>query len=249
MQSDRMHPHEHLRPPPIAAVASRDVRLVAEGAEVCANRCRILLDSRVHADRLAITREVPVARDVGKYSDESRAELERLVRQADERVAEDKVAVIQGACLAPSAGGEHAVIRGEVEKPSVGEHQPGNRFPAARDRAAIRFDSAEAAASKARDYVVGGDALDRNRRAVDGRHPGSGCDAPDVIAHAGGRDVTLVSDTAADWLAVTRVMVGAEDTELGVAHLHAPLQLLQASLVNGAEGLDGAHCITPLPLS
>src|SRR3989442_11170227 len=127
MQSDRMHPHEHLRPPPIAAVASRDVRLVAEGAEVCANRCRILLDSRVHADRLAITREVPVARDVGKYSDESRAELERLVRQADERVAEDKVAVIQGACPAPSARGEQAGVPGGGQKPPLWGQHAGKR--------------------------------------------------------------------------------------------------------------------------
>jgi hypothetical protein len=33
-------------------------------------------------------------------------------------------------------------------------------------------------------------------------------------------------------------MIGAEDAELGVARLHAALELLQASLVHCAEGLD-----------
>src|SRR5690348_775578 len=36
-------------------------------------------------------------------------------------------------------------------------------------------------------------------------------------------------------------MVGAEDADLGVARLHAPLELVEAPLVDGAECLDRAH--------
>src|SRR6266511_6068190 len=62
--------------------------------------------------------------------------------------------------------------------------------------------------------------------------------AADVVTHAGGRHVALVSDATADRLRVARVMIGAEDAELGVACLHATLELLEASLVHCAEGLD-----------
>ena len=65
--------------------------------------------------------------------------------------------------------------------------------------------------------------------------------APDVVAHTRRRDVALVGDAAADRLRVAGVMVGAEHAELGVAGRHAPLELLQAPLVDGAERLDRAH--------
>ena len=51
-------------------------------------------------------------------------------------------------------------------------------------------------------------------------------------------DVALVGDAAADRLRVARVMVGAENAELGVARRHAALQLLEAALVHVAERLD-----------
>ena len=51
--------------------------------------------------------------------------------------------------------------------------------------------------------------------------------AADVVADARRRDVALVGDAAADRLAVARVVVGAEHAELGVAGLHAPLELLR----------------------
>ena len=53
---------------------------------------------------------------------------------------------------------------------------------------------------------------------------------------------------AADRLAVARVVVGAEHAELGVARLHAPLELLQAPLVDGPERLDRGHLRPPCPL-
>ena len=62
--------------------------------------------------------------------------------------------------------------------------------------------------------------------------------AADVVAHTGRRDVALVGDAAADRLRVARVVVGAEDAERGVARLHAALELLEAALVDRAEGLD-----------
>src|SRR5262249_7920381 len=65
--------------------------------------------------------------------------------------------------------------------------------------------------------------------------------AADVVAHAGRRDVALVGDRAADRLAVPRVVIGAEHAELGVACGHAALQLPEAPLIHGAEGLDRAH--------
>src|SRR5207237_6459987 len=65
--------------------------------------------------------------------------------------------------------------------------------------------------------------------------------AADVVADARRRDVALVGDAAADRLAVAGVVVGTEDAELGVAGLHAPLQLVEASLVDGSERLDRAH--------
>ncbi len=73
--------------------------------------------------------------------------------------------------------------------------------------------------------------------------------AADVVADARGRDVALVGDAAADRLRVARVMVGAEHAELGVARLHAPLELLEAPLVDGAEGLDRAHLLPPFILT
>ena len=72
--------------------------------------------------------------------------------------------------------------------------------------------------------------------------------AADVVADARGRDVALVGDAAADRLAVARVVVGAEHAELGVARLHAALELLEAALVDGAEGLDRAHLLPPFIL-
>ena len=65
--------------------------------------------------------------------------------------------------------------------------------------------------------------------------------AADVVADARRRDVALVGDAAADRLAVARVMVGAEHAEVGVAGLHAALELLEAALVDRAERLDLAH--------
>ena len=56
--------------------------------------------------------------------------------------------------------------------------------------------------------------------------------AADVVADAGGRDVALVGDAAADRLAVARVMVGAEHAERGFAGLHAALELLEAAGVD-----------------
>ena len=50
--------------------------------------------------------------------------------------------------------------------------------------------------------------------------------------------MSLVSDSAADRLAVARVMVGAEHAVLGVAGLHAALKLLEAALVDRTERLD-----------
>ena len=69
--------------------------------------------------------------------------------------------------------------------------------------------------------------------------------AADVVADARRRDVALVGDAAADRLRVARVMVGAEHAELGVARLHAPLELLEAAFVDGAKGLDRAHLAPP----
>ena len=66
----------------------------------------------------------------------------------------------------------------------------------------------------------------------------------DVVADARRRHVPLVGDAAADRLRVTRVMVGAEHAELGVARLHASLELLQAPLVDVAECLD-LHLVPP----
>ena len=65
--------------------------------------------------------------------------------------------------------------------------------------------------------------------------------AADVVADTRGRHEALVGHGAADRLRVARVMVSAEDAELGIARLQAPLELLQAPRVHGAEGLDRAH--------
>ncbi len=62
--------------------------------------------------------------------------------------------------------------------------------------------------------------------------------AADVVADTRRGHVALVGDAAADRLAVARVMVGAEHAEVGVARLHASLELLEAPLVDGAKGLD-----------
>src|SRR5262249_36984189 len=51
--------------------------------------------------------------------------------------------------------------------------------------------------------------------------PGRLVAAADVVAHPGWGDVALIGDAAADRLAVAGVMVRAEHTELGVAHVHA----------------------------
>jgi hypothetical protein len=74
--------------------------------------------------------------------------------------------------------------------------------------------------------------------------------AADVVADAGRRDEALVGDTATDRPAVPRVVVGAEHTELPIAGLHAPLQLVEAPLVDGSERLDRAHwCASFLSMS
>src|SRR5581483_1806076 len=73
--------------------------------------------------------------------------------------------------------------------------------------------------------------------------------AADVVADAGRRHVALVGDATADRLAVARVMVGAENAEVGVAGRHAALELLEAARVHVAEGLDRAHRIAPFALS
>jgi hypothetical protein len=62
--------------------------------------------------------------------------------------------------------------------------------------------------------------------------------AADVVADAGGGDVALVGHRAADRLGVAGVMVGAEYAELGVARLHAALELLEAAPVDGSERRD-----------
>ena len=62
--------------------------------------------------------------------------------------------------------------------------------------------------------------------------------AADVVADSRRRDVALVGDASADRLGVARVMVGAEHAELRLTGRHAPLELLQAALVDGAERLD-----------
>src|ERR671935_3299242 len=68
--------------------------------------------------------------------------------------------------------------------------------------------------------------------------------AADVEADAGGRDVALVGDRAADRLRVARVMVGTEDAEVRVARVHAPLELVERPLVDRAERPDLAHLPT-----
>jgi hypothetical protein len=71
--------------------------------------------------------------------------------------------------------------------------------------------------------------------------PGRLVPASDVIPDARRRDIALVGDAASDRLAVARVMVGAEHAVVGVARVHAPLELREAALVDRPEGLDGAH--------
>ena len=44
--------------------------------------------------------------------------------------------------------------------------------------------------------------------------------ASDVEAHAANRDMLVVSDDAADWLRVTKMAVGAQDTAAHAAVLH-----------------------------
>src|SRR5207247_3506364 len=83
--------------------------------------------------------------------------------------------------------------------------------------------------------------LNWQRIPIGGRDASALGDATDVVADSGRRDVTLVSDAAADRLAVARMVVCAENAERGVARLHAPLELLQAALVDRTERLDRAH--------
>ncbi len=56
-----------------------------------------------------------------------------------------------------------------------------------------------------------------------------------------GRRVTAAERTAspaaADRLAVAGVMIGAQDAVLGIPGRHASLQLREAPLIDGAEGL------------
>jgi hypothetical protein len=68
--------------------------------------------------------------------------------------------------------------------------------------------------------------------------PGRLVAAADVVADARGRDVALVRDAAADRLGIARVVVGAEDAELGVAGLHTALELGEAACVDRSKGLD-----------
>ena len=91
------------------------------------------------------------------------------------------------------------------------------------------------------------DLLDAAERVkVDAGQRGAGglVAASDVVADTRGRDVALVGDRAADWLAVAGVVVGAEHAVLGVAGVHAALELLEAPLVDVAERLD-VHCSNP----
>jgi hypothetical protein len=50
--------------------------------------------------------------------------------------------------------------------------------------------------------------------------------APDIVADTRRGHIALVRDAASDRLRVARVMVGAENAELGVTRLHAALELL-----------------------
>ena len=72
--------------------------------------------------------------------------------------------------------------------------------------------------------------------------------AADVISDTGRGHVALVGDRAADRLAVTRVVVGAQDAEVGIAGRHAALELLEAADVDVAEGLDVAHRSPPFSI-
>ena len=69
--------------------------------------------------------------------------------------------------------------------------------------------------------------------------------AADVVADTRRRDVSLVGDAAADRLRVARVVVGAEHAEVGVAGLHAPLELIEAAPVDRAERLDAHRHLLP----
>ena len=69
--------------------------------------------------------------------------------------------------------------------------------------------------------------------------------AADVVADTRRRDVSLVGDAAADRLRVARVVVGAEHAEVGIAGLHAPLELIEAAPVDRAERLDAHRHLLP----
>ena len=69
--------------------------------------------------------------------------------------------------------------------------------------------------------------------------------AADVVADTRRRHVALVRDAAADRLAVARVVVGAENAEVGVAGRHAALELLEAARIDIAERLDRGSSLPP----
>ena len=92
------------------------------------------------------------------------------------------------------------------------------------------------------------DALDWPRVVVARRYSCIAGKAADVVADPRRRHVSLVRDATPDGLRVPRVMVGAEHAELGLTGLHASLELLQAPLVDGTEGLD-LHLRSSSPLS
>ena len=114
---------------------------------------------------------------------------------------------------------EHRVVRALLRRDAHAERDP------ARDLAHQRLDAAERL--EVVPLQIGADGL---------------VAAADVVAHARRRHIALVGDAAADRLAVAGVVIGAENAELGVAGLHAALELRQAARVHLAEGLDRAHC-------
>ena len=145
MKPDRAHSHENLGPPVRAAVTPIDPRRVTKGHEVIRERGRVFLRRRGDRDQFPIAGQMTIARYVCEHANQARAELERLMREADEGLAENELLLLQRSGLSPAVWSEHAVIRGHAEPPSVRQRYRPDRSYAARARAPMRSNRPESA--------------------------------------------------------------------------------------------------------
>src|SRR5437867_7315501 len=93
---------------------------------------------------------MPIAVHTRQQADEGTRDRKRLERQADERHAGDGISGVETLCLDPSMAREHAVIRSQVDLPSIGKLQATDATHAPRNCAICGVDSTDRATVEAR---------------------------------------------------------------------------------------------------